>query len=128
MPKEREPRRIISLNPREPKTADFGFTLREKAHPVTGEPDTIKYLREQLRGLRGKDITVKLYGGSVHRGKVVQRFRGLERSLTLNTYRDIFGPGGAYESMLYEGYRAIYDPAEAEGESIVVSRIEIEVD
>ena len=90
-------KRIILANPTEPRAGDYAYGLYDKAHPVTGDPETIQRLRSSLRGLRGQDVTVTFNGAHIDSGGKIHRFR-IKRSLTLNAYSDIFGPGSAYAS------------------------------
>lgn len=96
MAKERKPigRRILA-NPDEPRAGDNVFDFYNKAHPVFGEPETISYLRGQLRGLRGKTITLKISGIRQNEDGDERRFVSTKK-LTVNNYSDIFGTGGAF--------------------------------
>lgn len=94
-------RRRIVVNPDEPRTGDFAYQFYDKAHPHFGDQSTINRVRRELRGLRGKRVTVVVHAGYGEEGEPEKR-RTFRRTITLKKYGDIFGPGGAYGEMMHE--------------------------
>jgi hypothetical protein len=92
--------RVILANPDEPRAGDYSYGLYDKAHPVFGEPDTIEYFRKQLRGLRGKRVTMTVKGARIDDDGKTRRFN-VSRTFTLKTYSNVFGPGSAYASAIH---------------------------
>ncbi len=94
-------RRRIVVNPDEPRTGDFAYQFYDKAHPHFGDKSTINRIRSQLRGLRGRRVKVVVHAGFAEE-EGTETPRVFQRTITLNRYGDIFGPGGAYSEMMHE--------------------------
>jgi len=91
-------RRII-VNPDEPRTGDSGFTVYDDAHPLHGRDVIRDRFRRELKGLRGKEITVTVRGiRQDQSGK--ERNWSARRTIELNQYSDIFGASGVLLSAL----------------------------
>ncbi len=100
MAKERR-KRVVLANPDEPRAGDYAYGLYDKSHPVHGDPATIKRLRDSLKGLRGEEVTMTFRGKRLDPDTgAAKRFR-IKRTFTLNSYRDVFGPGSAYASAVH---------------------------
>lgn len=112
-------RRRLIVNEDEPRTGDNGFTVYDDAHPLNGREEVRDRFRKQLKGLRGKEITVVVRG-------VRQDQSGREKSwsarrtIELNRYDDIFGANGVLISALKSQMKRDSD------KKLVVSEIDIE--
>lgn len=86
-------KRKLIINEEDPRTGDYGFTVYDDAHPINGDPEVRNRFRKQLRGLRGKELTVTVRGTRVTQsGK--ERNWSARRTIELNRYDDIFGASG----------------------------------
>lgn len=99
MAKERKAR-VILVNPDEPRAGDYSYGLYDKAHPIFGEAETIAYMKQQLRGLRGEEVTMTFKGIRIDDEGTSRRFT-VARTFKLRQYSDVFGPGSAYASAIH---------------------------
>lgn len=95
------PSRRIILNPDEPRTGDFGIDLYNKVHPKNGQAPDIAYMKSQLRGLYGQDVTIRLNGARRDPETGNERRFRTETQIRLNNYNDVFGPYGFYISAVH---------------------------
>lgn len=95
-------RRRIIANPDEPRAGDHGYQLYNKAHPISGNQDTISDMKKQLRGLRGKTVRVTINGAHIDPDTLQPRRFTASRVIDYNMYSDMFGPGSAYASALHD--------------------------
>lgn len=102
MPRERKGKVIkeIVTNTDEPKVGDFAFTVYDNTHPINGSSEVDRF-RKEMKGLRGKTITLRVKGFRVGDDEKAKRFNRT-RTFTVHRYNDIFGPGGAYLSIIKE--------------------------
>jgi hypothetical protein len=91
-------KRVILANDNEPRAGDFAFDFYRKAHPVTGDSETVGRLKSELKGLRGQEITVKFNGKHIDSDSGDVKKFVVTRRLTYRQYADLFGPGSAYAS------------------------------
>lgn len=120
MAKERKAR-VIVVNPDEPRAGDYSYGLYDKAHPVFGEPDTIDYMKKQLRGLRGEDVVMTFKGIRIDDEGNEKRFT-VRRAFTMRQYSDVFGPGSAYASAIHAVRERHSD------ETLVTHTLTVEID
>lgn len=90
-------KRVILANPEEPRAGDYSYGLYDKAHPIYGDPETVKRIRGELRGLRGETVTMTFTGAHIDDSGKARKFR-VQRTFQLNSYSDVMGPGSAYAS------------------------------
>lgn len=94
-------KRVILANEDEPKTGDYMYGLYDRTHPVFGQKDEIARMRRELRGLGGSRVTLTLNGSRIDEETGEEKRIRIRRTFTMNTYRDIFGPGSAYASAIH---------------------------
>lgn len=101
MAKERKARRHVIANPDEPRAGQYDFSYYKSTHPVTGNRETIKNVKKELRGLRGHRVTMWVNGWhtSTDDPENPVHFR-LKRVFNFRKYDDAFGPGSAYHSAI----------------------------
>lgn len=92
--------RKILANTDEPTTGDYAYQFYNHTHPINGNEATIAYARGQLRGLGGKDVTLKIRGMRIDDDGTERRFTAT-RTFQLKSYSDVFGPGSAFGSVLH---------------------------
>lgn len=100
LPRELHERRRILANADEPSTGDYDFGFYNKAHPVFGDPDTIKRIKRELRGLRGEWVTVIASGLREDENGDEHRYR-FKRTVLYSHYEALFGPGSAYADIVH---------------------------
>lgn len=95
-------RRIVA-NPDEPRTGDHQYQMYDKLHPMHGDPQEIARVKRQLAGLRGEWVKLTFKGARIvdgDEGTEEKRFK-LVRTFAYRSYRDVFGPGSAYASIIH---------------------------
>lgn len=93
-------KRLILVNPDEPRAGDYAYSLYDKAHPYTGDPETIAHFKKELAGLRGERVRLVFNGMRKDADGNEHRFR-LTRTFNFRNYKDVFGPGSAYARALH---------------------------
>lgn len=93
-------KRVLIVNPDEPRAGDYAYGLYDKAHPNYGDPDTVEHFRKQLAGLRGERVRLVINGQRTTDDGEEKRFR-LTRTFNYRNYRDVFGPGSAFASAMH---------------------------
>lgn len=99
MARERK-KRVVLMNPDEPRAGDYAYQLYDHTHPLNGEPETVSRMRKALKGLRGEEVTLTFNGQHISEDGEKRRF-SIKRTFTLNRYADVFGPGSAFASAIH---------------------------
>lgn len=92
-------KRTLIVNPDEPRTGDNGFTVYEDAHPLNGKAYLRDRFHRELRGLRGKTITITVRGERQDQSGKSKNWSA-RRTIELNQYGDVFGANGVLISAL----------------------------
>lgn len=96
-------KREILANPEQPRTGQNGFDLYDQIRPgFTRDAETMKYFRQQLKGLRGQSVTLTVEGER-QRGSGAKRGWRASRRFVFDEFDDFLD---AYLSTLKEQLRS----------------------
>lgn len=94
------PTRKIIVNPDDPNAGDHAFGFYDKSNPVDGKSYVINPLRKQLKGLRGKRVTMTVVGFVKDPDTLKERPFRVRRTRVIHFYKDLFGRGSLFLSCI----------------------------